>query len=67
MKRIFRFIATARNRPTIIVPGSVSAIGASGPVKEDSTCTRTPSFMARPTERVCSTLAPTEASSSISS
>ena len=53
--------------PTIIVPGRVSAIGASGPVSDDSTWTRTPSFIASPTERVWSTLAPTLASSSISS
>ena len=53
--------------PTIIVPGNVSAIGASSPVNDDSTWTRTFSFIARPTDRVCSTLAPTLASSSISS
>ena len=35
--------------------------------KLESTCTRTRCFIASSTERVCSTLAPTEASSSISS
>ena len=52
---------------TIIVPGSVSAAGASSSTKDESTCTRTYSFIARLTERVCKTFEPTEASSSISS
>ena len=60
-------LLSSSSSPTIIVPGSESAGGASTSMKEESTCTRTPSFMARPTERVCSTLEPTEASSSISS
>jgi len=52
---------------TIIVPGYSSAGTASSPTKLERTCTRTPSFIASPTERVWSTLAPTLASSSISS
>ena len=49
---------------TISVPGLGRAPGST---KLDKTCTRTPSFMARPTLRVCNTFAPTDASSSISS
>ena len=63
----WRSISSISSSPTIIVPGNVSAIGASSPVKDESTCTRTFSFIASPTERVWSTFAPTLASSSISS
>ena len=49
---------------TTIVPGRSLPSAASN---EDSTCTRTWWFIASSTERVCSTLEPCEAISSISS
>ena len=63
----FSMISSISASETIIVPGSVSAAGAPSPTNELSTCRRTLRFIARLTERVCSTFAPTEASSSISS
>jgi len=45
----------------------VPSDASSGAEKLDSTATRTRSFIASSTLRVCSTFAPTEASSSISS
>jgi len=50
---------SSSSSPTTIVPGRSS--------KDESTLIGIRSRMARPTERVCSTLAPTLASSSISS
>ena len=52
---------------TMSVPGRTSAGTASSPTKLERTCTRTPARMASPTDRVWRTLAPTLASSSISS
>ena len=54
-----------RGCSTISSSSTTSEPGLSS--KEESTCTRTRCFIASSTERVCNTLAPTEASSSISS
>jgi hypothetical protein len=51
--------STTSSSSTTMVPGPSA--------KLESTCTRTRSFIASSTERVCNTFAPTEASSSISS
>ncbi len=63
--------STISSSSTTSVPGSrlsrPFSYGAASEPKLDSTCTLTRSFIASSTDRVCSTLAPTEASSSISS
>ena len=58
--------STISSSSTTSVPGR-SLPSRSPSAKLDSTCTRTRSFIASSTLRVCSTFAPTEASSSISS
>ena len=63
-RQLITGIAYDKNEARITLTGVPDRPGS---VKEESTRTRTFSFIARPTERVWSTLAPTLASSSISS
>ena len=63
----FRSYATAETSTSSMLPSSSTTHVPSSSLKDERTCTGTRYFIANSTLRVCSTFAPTLASSSISS